>query len=335
MIRSLVDLARRACWLVLAAGLAPGSLSPAAATTAPPIVLVLFDGDEGDPLNRAMVDALRDALAKRGQLPGVAFQLAARYTGGHSEFLADRLGEIPPRWLAAVVSTSNDVTLASRAALPTVPVVMAPNHDALVNGLVGSLERPDGMVTGISIAQTKLWQAKVDVLRQLVPELREVALLGDVYTDQARAMLDRATRSLEGLGLTVNPYGIECGGDIYRVLAPAIAAGSQALMLVEGMDVVDKNRGELAWLTVTDRLPVVTHGRDFAEAGLLMSLGPSRIELQDRVADYVAALLDGTPVAELPVHEVAGDDLAISVQAQRDMRITIPERLLAQATLIE
>jgi putative ABC transport system substrate-binding protein len=319
-----------ACSMVLTGGVSVG-----AQEAGKPVVGVIFDSDESDLVNRSIVAALRNALAERGRVDGENLALRFEYTDGFTEYLPRRLDELVDDDAAVLVSTTNDVTLAILENDVDIPTVMGPNFDAPASGLVDSAASPGGQVTGVFVPETALWAEKIDLLRSIEPDLSDVALLGDVYTADASARLDRAQNALQDLGLVVHRYELESSGDVLPALQRASKAGAQALLLVEGLSLTDKNRREIGWHAVSQKLLTMATDRDFVDAGFLMSLGPRRAELEEQVAEYVVALLDGTPVSELAITEIEANELAINLRTQKDLGIAVPEALLAEARLIE
>lgn len=321
--------------LAIAGGIALAAGIAVAQDTASPVVGVIFDSDESDLVNRATITALREELSLRGLVDGEEIELLDEYTKGYTEYLPQRLEALSAHDPAVLVSMANSATLAALEVVPDIPIVMAYNYDAVASGLISDANSPTARVTGVDIPETALWPAKIKILRQVDGELSNVALIGDAGTPEERARLERAEKALQELGVAVTSYAVERSNELFRAVDAAAEAGSQALLLVEGGYIIEKNRETLGFRSVSHRLPAITTSRDFAEAGLLMSHGPSRADLQAKVADYVVALLDGTPVAELPVHQVEAESLAVNSRTMKDMDLAIPAELMAKATLVD
>ena len=284
-------------------------------------------------MNRSVVTALTDAMAERGWSDGEQFQLRAEYTGGYSEYIPARIETLVEEGAAVFVSTSNDATRAAADAAPSVPVVMAPGFDAGVMGLLD----PDGdgasLVTGVSLPETALWEAKVEFLRRAIPDLELVAVMGDTYTEDGRARLALAVETLEAQGLDVVSFEVSRSAEIRPTLDEAAEQGAGALLLVEGHTIIDKNRSDIAWQAVTMKLPTIATSRDFAQDGILASVAPSRAELQDLVAEQVIAILEGGSAADMPVIEVGETTLAINARTAKDLGLTLPEDSLGGCRL--
>jgi putative tryptophan/tyrosine transport system substrate-binding protein len=321
--------------LAIAGGVALVAATAVAQDAAAPVVGVIFNSDESDLVNRATITALREELSLRGWVDGEEIELLAEYTKGYTEYLPQRLAALLAHDPAVLVSMANSATLAALEVIPDIPIVMAYNHDAEASGLIGDGNAPAARVTGVAIPETALWPAKIEILRQLDGELSDVALIGYVGTPDGMARFERAETALQELDVAVTSYRIERSNELFRAVDDAAEAGLQALLLVEGTYIIEKNRETLGFRTVSHGLPSITTARDFAEAGLLMSHGPSRADLQALVADYVVALLEGTPVADLPVHEVEAESLTINSRAMKDMAIPIPADMLASAALLD
>lgn len=293
----------------------------------PPIVAIVSDGVESDLIARESITSLRQALAEQGLVDGEDFTLQTEYTGGFPEYLPDRIRSQIADGVRVIVSASNRATRAAAAETADVPIVMAPNIDAFAEGLVKIPDRPEGNITGISILEDDLWARKIEIMKQLVPDLTKVALFSeDFLNPQTRRR--RAESRLQSLGMTVLSLGLRNSADLRPAFEEASNGGAQAVFLIEEPSLIDKNREMFAWNTSVFKLPAIATARDYTDVGLLVSVGPSVVDIQDRVAQYVSSLLQGVPVEQLPLELVGESGLSINGKAAKQLGIEIPATLL-------
>jgi putative ABC transport system substrate-binding protein len=207
--------------------------------------------------------------------------------------------------------------------------VFAIGRNPLEEGLVASLARPGGNVTGLSTQATDLAGKRLQLLREVVPGLRRLAVLSEV--DDPAAQLERreVERAARGLGLETVAVDIRRADDI----APAFAAlrnRADALYVGTGA-LVTINRGRIFGLARAERLPAISGLRTFAQAGSLMSYGTDYTDLFRRAGDYVDKILRGASPGELPVEQPTKFELLINMKTAKALGLTIPPRLLFTA----
>ena len=197
-------------------------------------------------------------------------------------------------------------------------------------GMVASLARPGGNVTGLSLQTTELAGKRLELLREIMPDLRRLALMGNADSPSLPLELDEVQAAARALGIEVGVFAIRRAADI----APAFAAfkeKAQALQVVGSDPFVQANRTAINTLAAAARLPTMHSGREYVEAGGLLSYGPSFADLFRRAGDYVDKILRGAKPADMPVEQPTKFELVINLTTAKALGLTIPEAFLLRA----
>ena len=221
-------------------------------------------------------------------------------------------------------------TLAAKQATTVIPIVFGAASDPIRTGLVESLARPGGNVTGLSNQISDTGGKKLEFMREIVPSLRQVAILANVGNPAAVLDMVEAQASARKLGLGVTTSEIWRAEDI----APAFDAlkGHADALYVCTDPLVNTHRIRVNILALAARLPTIHSLREYVEAGGLMSYGPNIPDLLRRAADFVDKILHGARPADIPVEQPTKFDLVINLTTAKALGLTIPESLLARAT---
>jgi putative ABC transport system substrate-binding protein len=250
-----------------------------------------------------------------------------------AEGLVARAGEIAAelvRLKVDVIVTAGDAqVLAAKHATAVVPIVIAAAGDPVGNGLVASLARPGGNVTGLSLALTDTAGKRLELLREVIPGLRRVAIFGNFGNPTVALERDAAEAAARTLGIQTIRSEFRRGEDI----APAIEslAGRADALYVCQDPLVGANRTRIIALSLAARLPVVSSFRENIQAGGLMSYGPDILDLYRRAAELVDKILRGTKPADLPVEQPTKFDLVVNLKTAKVLGLTIPESFLSRA----
>jgi putative ABC transport system substrate-binding protein len=267
-------------------------------------------------------------LHELGWIEGRTVAIQYRWAEGRTERFAEIAAEFV-RLKVDVIVTGGNAAVAAKQASSVVPIVFALASDPVGDGLVASLARPGGNITGLSILAPDLAGKRLALLREVVPGLRRLAIM--VNIDFPAAVLEmREIQAAAGtLGLDVGTFEIRRAEDI----APAFEAlkgGAEALYVV-GDALVIIHRVRINILALTARLPTMLGTREYVEAGGLMSHGPSFTDLFRRAGDYVDKILRGAKPGELPVEQPTKYDLVINLTTARALGLEVPAALLALA----
>jgi putative tryptophan/tyrosine transport system substrate-binding protein len=226
-----------------------------------------------------------------------------------------------------ILTDGPSVPIVKRAS--TIPIVFALASDPVGGGLVPSLAHPGGNVTGLSLQSTDLAGKRIELLREMLPHLRRLAVMIDVGFPQSALEMREARAAARTLGIEIVPLEIRRAEDIVPVFA-TLNGSAQALYAV-GSALIDTNRARIIKLASDARLPTLFSNRDHVQAGALMSYGANFLDLFRRSADPVDKVLRGTNPGDLPVEQPIKFDLAINLKTARAIGIPVPVTLMARA----
>jgi putative ABC transport system substrate-binding protein len=276
------------------------------------------------PWTAAFVTRMREL----GWIEGRNIEIEYRWSEGRPERYAEIAAEFV-RLKVDIIVTVGSAVPTLKQATADIPIVFAVAIDPVGNGLVASLARPGGNVTGLSIQAAELAGKRLELLREVVPQLHRLASMFDVGNPQPALEMDETQAAARTLGLEVAPLGIRRAEDI----APAFEAlkpPADALYVVVDQLIV-ANLAQILTLALGARLPTMFSTREFVKAGALMSYGPNYSDLFRHSADYVDKILRGTKPGDIPVEQPIKFELVINRKTAKALGLTIPESFLSLA----
>ncbi|MBI4636971.1 MAG: ABC transporter substrate-binding protein [Candidatus Rokubacteria bacterium] len=327
-LRLLLVRAGLALGLALAVIPAPG-LAPAHAADKLPRIGFLWPGPAD------LYDAFRQGLGELGYVEGRTVLIEARVTGGSVSRLAEQARDLARLKVDVLVVGSTQAIHAARQATATIPIVMALSGDAVSSGLVASLARPGGNVTGLTIISADLAGKRLELLREVVPSVTRLAIFWNPTNLSHEPVLRELEAVAQRLGLAVQRIELNRAEDIERAFEKA-AAGRAGALLVLGDFVTLTSRVRIAELAAKHRLAAMYEVREFVEAGGLMAYGVNLAQLFKRAAVFTDKILKGARPAELPVEQPTRFELIVNVKAARAVGLTFtPDILLRADQVIE
>jgi putative ABC transport system substrate-binding protein len=267
-------------------------------------------------------------LRELGWIVGENIAIEYRWAEGKSRRVSEIAAEFLRQDVDVIVTYGSAVTILKQATT-TIPIVFAVAFDPVRDGLVQSLARPGGNVTGMSIQQLDLVGKRLELLRAAIPLLHRLAILADAGYAEPMLEADRVKAMAQGLGLEAARLGIWQPQDI----APAFEAlrnKADALYVVSDA-LIAANRPHIIRLALSERLPTIFSYDDYVEAGGLMSYGPNYADLFKRAANMVDKILHETKPGDIPVEQPTKFDFAINVNTAAALGLTMPPTLLATA----
>ena len=267
-------------------------------------------------------------LSEIGWIEGRNISIEYRWAEGRSERYAEIAAEFA-RLQVNVIVTSGPAILALKQATSVIPIVFATANDPVGTGMVASLARPGGNITGTSIQNTETAGKRVEILRELVPGLRRLAIMGNVGYPAAVLEMGEIRSAATKLGLEVVILEIRRGEDIGTAFesingrAEALAVCTDAL--------VSANWARINASVLRARLPTMHSVREYVDWGGLISYGPNLANLFRRAGDYVDKILRGMKPGDLPVEQPTKFDLVINLTAAKAIGLEVPPTLLARA----
>jgi putative ABC transport system substrate-binding protein len=280
-------------------------------------------------LDSRRVGAFVQRLRELGWIEGRNVAIEYRWAEGRTERLAEFTAEFVRLKVDVIVTSATPPVVAAKQATSVIPIVFAAVGDPVGTGLVTSLARPGGNVTGLSLQATDLAGKRLELLREVVPDLRRLAVMANVSAPPAVLEMAEVQTTARALGLEVVASVIRRPEDI----APAFEAfkGRAEALYVCNDPLVTTNRIRINTLALGMGLPTMYNVREFVEAGGLMSYGPNFLDLYRRTADFVDRILRGAKAADIPVEQPTKYELFINLKTAKALGLTIPPSLLARA----
>jgi putative ABC transport system substrate-binding protein len=276
--------------------------------------------------------AFRQGLKETGYVEGENIVIEYRWAEGQNDRLPALADELVRRQVAVIVVPSTAATLAVKAATTTIPIVFAVAEDPVRLGLVASLARPGGNLTGINFFSSELVAKRLELLRELVPRAARVAVLVDPA--QPNIGRERAEKEVEAaagaLGLQIQILNATSSREIDAAFAALVRERADALFVSPG-GFFNGRRVQLATMAARHAVPMTSATREIAEAGGLMSYGPNIADAWRVVGVYAGRVLKGAKPRELPVEQMSKFELVINLPTARALGIEVPPNLLARA----
>jgi putative tryptophan/tyrosine transport system substrate-binding protein len=273
--------------------------------------------------------AFLQRLRELGWSEGENIAIHYRWAEGRTERLPSLADELVRLRVDVIVTHNTPPTLAAKKATSEIPVVFATAGDAVGSGIVASLARPGGNVTGLSSLQPDTAGKRVELLRELIPSLRRLAALVDVGNPFSARDIAEVQRVAQTIGVEVDRFEIRRDDDITRAF-DAFNGRAQAVY-VPSVPLLFANRDRINNLALAARLPTVHGVRELVEAGGLISYGPHWPDMWRRAANFVDKILRGAKPADLPVEQPTKFELIVNLKTAKAIGVVIPPALLARA----
>jgi putative ABC transport system substrate-binding protein len=275
-------------------------------------------------------EAFRQGLRELGYVEGKNIVIEYRYAEGKRDLLPVLAGELVRLKLDVIVTGGPTTTRAVKEATVTIPIVMAQVNDPVGNGFVASLARPGGNITGLSTLAPEISGKQLELLKEIVPWLARVAVLGNSTTPGNAQSLRETELAAGALRVQVSSLEVRAPKDIETAFRAA-SKGRADAVLVLANPVATIHRTQIADLAVKSRLPAIYPWPEFVEDGGLMVYGVIIVDLFRRAATYVDKILKGAKPAELPVEQPTKFEFIINLKAAKQIGLTIPPSVLARA----
>jgi putative ABC transport system substrate-binding protein len=291
--------------------------------------IIGFSGQSTRSAESDWVAAFTQRLRELGWIEGRTIAIEYRWSEGRTERFVQIANEFVRLKVDVIVTSGTPQVLAAKQATSIIPIVFSTAGNPVANGLVSSLARPGGNVTGLSSQTDDLAGKRLELLREVVPSLRQVAILANVGNPVSVLELREVQVAARALGLEFDALEIRRSEDI----GPAFEAlkGRAEALYVCPDGLVNANRIRINTSVLTARLPTMHGYRDYVEAGGLMSYGANYPDLFRRSAEYVDKILRGAKPGDIPVEQPTKFDLIINLTTAKALGLTIPQSVLARA----
>ena len=276
-----------------------------------------------------LVSGLMQRLRELGYIENRTVAIEYRWTEGRNERYAAMAAELIGMKADIIVALGTPAIVAARKATAVIPIVFPIASDPVGDGLVASLARPGGNVTGLSNQQPELAGKRLEILREVIPDLRQLAVLVNVHNPTATLNVGEVQAAAPKLGLEVNTCDVKGADDI----APAIdqLTGRTQALYVVGDSLVFDNQVQINMLALVAHLPTMFPQREYVETGGLISYGTSFSDLFRRAAEMLDKILRGAKPADIPIEQPTKFELVINLKTARALGLEIPDKLLALA----
>jgi putative ABC transport system substrate-binding protein len=280
--------------------------------------------------------AFRDAMRELGWVEGRNLSIEYRWAAGDYSRVPMLAAELVAAKVEVIVTAAAPIIAAAQKATSTIPIVMAAVADPVGSGLIASLGRPGGNITGLTLASSDTGAKRLQLLQELIPGVTRVAALvtrSDLATpgESTRTLLLKELHfAAAKLGMQLSVTEIQKGDDLPAAFAAMERAHAQAV-LVQQTPLISSNQGVVVDLAARHRLPVIYETDLYIPAGGLMSYGPSIPQMYRRAAYFVDRILKGAKPGELPVEQPSKFDLTINLKAAAALGLKVPKTLLLRA----
>jgi putative ABC transport system substrate-binding protein len=278
----------------------------------------------------ARVAAFRQGLRELGYVEGKNIVIEYRSAQGKLDRLPVLATELVRLKVEVIVSGGSGSTRLAKEATNAIPIVMTGDPDPVGSGFITSLARPGGNITGLSTLRSELSGKRLELLKEIVPKLSRVALFGTSAQPGNPQALKETELAAGALGVKLQFLDVLAPKDIETAFRAASNGQAEAVFVLTG-PVINAQRKQIADLAAKSRLPAMYPGREYVEAGGLMSYGVNRNDLDRRAAIYVDKILKGAKPADLPVEQPMKFEFIINLKAAKQIGLTIPPNVLARA----
>ena len=280
---------------------------------------------------KATLDTFRQGLRDLGYVEGRNIVIEYRWADGQFDRLPALAAELVGLRVNVIVAANTPAALAAKNATSTIPIILVTSGDPVGSGLVASLARPGGNVTGLSLMPTLAISGKqLELLKEAFPTITHVAVLANPANPPTAGLLTEIERAALSLGLRLRILQVRDSKEFGDAFATIKNERVPALLVIAD-PLVSNNRDRIVAFAATNRLPAVYPYRVFVDAGGLMSYGADIPDLHRRAATYVDRILKGARPAELPIELPAKFELVVNLKTAKALGLTIPQSLLLRA----
>jgi putative ABC transport system substrate-binding protein len=279
---------------------------------------------------RGIHEAFRQGLRDLGYIEGQNLVIESRYADTQLDRLYALAAELVRLPVDILVTPGENAARAAQQATHTIPIVLAAGSDPVGFGLVASLARPGGNLTGLSLMSLELEGKRLELLKEAVPTAARVGVLFNPTSIGAVLQWRETERAAQALGVQLHALEVRQADELEHAFATATSAGAGALIVLRSF-VIESNRTRILQLAAESRLPVMWDLRAFVDDGGLMSYGPSMPDAWRRAATYVDKILNGATPGDLPIERPTKFELVLNLKTAQALGITMPPSLLLLA----
>lgn len=277
-----------------------------------------------------LVAAFQKGLSETGYIDGKNVAVEYRWADGHYDRLPALASELVGRRVNVIVASTPPAAFAAKRATQTIPIVFSVGLDPVAAGLVASLARPDGNLTGVSLLITDLTPKRIEILSELVPQARVFALLVNPDEPNAQRMAQAAREAALARNIELQHLNASSEREIEAAFADLAKLHPDGLVVSDDPFWTQRLEQLLA-LAARQAVPAIYFSRGFSDSGGLLSYGPSFVAAYQQIGIYAGRILKGARPADLPVEQPTKFELVINLKTAKALGLTVPQSLLARA----
>ncbi len=316
--------------VALALGILVAPLTASAQPAGPVYRIGLLDYSVPDSARLNWWKAFQERMRELGYVEGKTIGIEWRYAEGKADRLPGLASELVRLKVDVIVTSGPAATRAAKEATVTIPIVTAQDPDPVKNGLVASLARPGGNITGLSTLAPEISGKKLELMKEIVPRLSRVAVLGSSTTPGNAQALRETELAARALGVQLQYIDVLSPKDIETAFRAASKGQADGVLMLQSPVFVNE-RTQLANLAVKSRLPAIYDRREFVDDGGFICYGTNFADLSRRAATYVDKILRGAKPGDLPVEQPSKFELVINLKTAKALGLTIPQSILIRA----
>ena len=277
-----------------------------------------------------LLQALHNGLREFGFIEGQSIVIDYRFAEGQPKTMDELAAELVQLGPDVIVTVASGAALAAKRATTTIPIVMATVGEPVGIGLVASLARPGGNITGVTLYGSELARKRLELLKETIPGVRRVALLGNAANPFSAFSWNETQPAGPALGLELRLFAVRELGELPASFTAMKRDGVDALVVLSDA-LFNAARRTIIALAAEHRLPAMFEAREFAEDGGLMAYGPNIAEMTRRSASLIAKIINGANPGDLPIEQPTTFELIINVQTGKALGVTFPATVLLRA----
>ena len=284
----------------------------------------------------AVMDAFRQGMRELGYVEGQTFVMEPRFAGGKSELMAEQAAELERAGVDVIIAGPFEALQAAKRNTSRVPIIMTPSVDPVATGVVKSLDRPGGTITGITEMMPELTPRRLQLLKEIVPTLSRVAILwwpGTLRQETFKQMLDETHAAARALGVQIQVVEASKVDDFDTAFAAMAKERAEGLIVMVN-PMFFAQRQHILERAAKLRLATIYEWKPFVQSGGLISYGADVPDVYRRAAGFVDKILKGANPGDLPVEGPKLFDMAVNVKAVKALGLTIPESIIKQAVMV-
>jgi putative tryptophan/tyrosine transport system substrate-binding protein len=276
------------------------------------------------------IERFRQRLAQLGYVEGKNLVIEYRYGEGRDDRFPAFAAELVAMPVEVIVVWGNPAAFAAKRATTTIPILIGAAGDVVNTGLIANISRPESNLTGFVALNVELESKRLELLKEVVPQLSRVAVLGNSANPLSRVNLDTARRSAERLGVTIEAFEVKDSAEVENALA-AIAVSRPDAALLASDTLLLSQRKRITEVFAASRIPAIYPFKEYAESGGLFIYGANLSILFERAAGYLDKLLRSEKPGDLPVQQATAFELIVNLKTARELGLKLPPSVLVRA----